>query len=452
MRFEPRLADLRVALIDLGRGTRIGPQRPRYARTQWLAPQDLAALQEARLGDLLAWARVRVPFYRGLAADGGLPPEAEDAATVLRALPVLRKADLRADPERYRPDGVAPSRVYERRTGGSTGDPLHYRTDARAISGQWAALLRAWEWSGWRFGEPMVTVGGGSVAPVGGGSLAQRAYDRLRRNVSLPAAELDGPGLDLIVDRLRRLRPALVYGYPSLLYRIARRAGSRSGSPLATGAVITTSEMLFPGQRRVLEEVFGTPVFDVYGCNETNLVAGECEHHDGRHLAMESCFVEILDDQDRPVPPGTVGRIVATALDNRATAFLRYETGDLGALDERPCACGRGLVRIRDLQGRSRDLVHARDGRHVHGVAFNEIVLEYPWVDRYQVVQETTGPLAVTVATTGEPPAGSAAELARRIEELTGLEVRLALDGAFVVTPGAKARVIISRLEDGHGR
>ena len=440
MGLETAAAALRLALVDLGRGTRIRPLRPAYSQSQWLTAEELARLQDTKLSALLAWARDCVPFYEGL------------APAALRDLPVIRKADMRAAPVRFRPRGGVRSRTVARHTGGSTGDPFHYYADMAAISGQWAALLRAWEWSGWRFGASMATVGGGSLAPAGGRSIAQRIYDGLRHNLPVPAADLDDAGLDQVIGRLRAARPALIYGYPSLLYRVARRMRGLGATQPGLIGLVTTSEMLFPGQRRTLQEVFGVQVHDVYGCNETNLVAGECAEHEGWHVAMESSFVEILDDADRPVPAGTPGRIVATALDNRAMAFIRYDTGDLGAIDAAPCACGRGLVRIRDLQGRSRDLVRSRDGRLIHGVAFNTIVLEYPWVDRYQAVQESESRLVLNVAVSMEIPAGSGEDLRARIAELTGLDVEFVLNRPFVTTAGAKSRVVISLLEADDGR
>ena len=204
--------------------------------------------------------------------------------------------------------------------------------------------------------------------------------------------------------------------------------------------------MLCPGQRKSIEDAFAAPVFDQYGCNEVNLVSAECELHDGWHYAMESTLVEILDDDGRPVPAGQSGRIVGTSLDNFAMPFLRYDTGDLGALDTDTCGCGRGLVRIKDLQGRSRDFVRTPDGSFVHGVAFNDLMLEYPAVDRYQAVQIDARNLRVVVA--GEPDriADCQDSLRRRLGELTHLDIDIDINGEFEVTAGHKARVIVSRL------
>jgi phenylacetate-CoA ligase len=250
---------------------------------------------------------------------------------------------------------------------------------------------------------------------------------------------------------LALIRPVLLYGYPSVLYLLAKRAAAHGRRDIRPRTIVTTSEMLFPGQRRVIEEAFAAPVFDQYGCNEVNLVSAECERHDGWHYAMESTLVEILDDDGLPVPTGRSGRIVGTSLDNLAMPFLRYDTGDIGALDKEPCACGRGLVRIRELQGRSRDLIRTPDGRFVHGVAFNDLMLEYPDVDRYQAVQTDERKLRVIVAGECDRLAACEESLRRQLGELTGLDVVVEINGEFEITVGRKARVVISRLDTGEG-
>ncbi len=441
----------RLLLIDLARGTRISGQQSGYGRSQWLARRDLDALQERKLAALLEFVAAEVPYYRRLAADGLFAPRGRSPREILVGLPIATKSRLRDEPAAYRSARPA-GRRFARHTGGSTGTPFAYDADAAALSGQWAALLRVWSWAGYRLGEPMVTVGGGSVAPEGGGGLRQRVYNGLRNNETVAAAALDEAGLVAALAALCAARPVMVYGYPALLHQLALAALAKGLEVPVPRAVITTSEMLFPGQRRTLEQAFGSPVFDQYGCNEVNLVAGECEAHRGWHYAPECCLLEIVDDDGQPVPPGGVGRIVGTSLDNRAMPFLRYDTGDLGSLDTEDCACGRGLPRLRTLEGRSRDLVRTPDGRAIHGVVFNDLMLEFPWVERYQAIQSEAGLLRVILASRNRPTASELAELTSRLQRVTGLAVELALDAPFELTPGRKTRVIISRLEGGDVR
>lgn len=443
------VAGLALHLLDAGRGTRIAAHRGHYARSQWQSGADLEAMQLRRLERLLRHVQVAVPFYAALARSGCAFGSGADPLAHLRSLPVIDKAAMRRSESDFRSSGGG--RRFERHTGGSTGTPFAYVTDVPALSRQWAAVFRAWEWGDYRLGDVMVTIGGTSVVTAGGAGVKTRIYNLLRNNHPMAVGSLDERDLDGMLSGIARLRPALLYGYPSVLYLLAQRALAAGRQGPGPRSIVTTSEMLFPGQRRAIEAAFGAPVFDQYGCNEVNLVSAECERHDGWHYAMESTLVEILDEDGRPLPPGRPGRIVGTSLDNQVMPFVRYDTGDIGTLDPAPCACGRGLVRIRALQGRSRDLVRTPDGRLIHGVAFNDLMLEFPAVDRYQAIQLDEHHLRVVLAGDGDRIAAALDALRLRLADLTGLEVAVDINGDFETTAGHKTRVVVSRLASREG-
>jgi phenylacetate-CoA ligase len=407
-------------------------------------------MQASKLQRLLCHVQEEVPFYAARTRARHTYRPGDDPLDFLRELPVIGKSDMRCNPTSFRRTGIR-ARVFDRHTGGSTGAPFAYVTDVPALSGQWAAVFRAWEWGGYHLGDVMVTVGGASVVSAGKAGLKTRIYNLLRNNHPMAVGTLNEHDLDTMLSEMAMIRPVLLYGYPSVLYLLATRAAACGRLDIRPRTIVTTSEMLFSGQRRVIEEAFAAPVFDQYGCNEVNLVSAECERHDGWHYAMESTLVEILDDDGLPVPTGRSGRIVGTSLDNLEMPFLRYDTGDVGTLDTEPCACGRGLVRIRELQGRSRDLIRTPDGRYVHGVAFNDLMLEYPAVDRYQAVQADARHLCVIVAGDINRLTTCERSLRQRLGELTGLEVIIDINGEFEITVGRKARVIISHLDPWEG-
>ena len=441
-------ATLRLTAIDLARRTDTRRRLPRLRRSQHWPRERLAAAQLDRLAGLLEFAGRHVPHYREEFARLGCVPGVDAAARILAALPVLTKDEVRAAPDRFRPDSGRRPPAMARRTGGSTGEPFRYLVSRDAFAAQWAALYRAWEWCGYRVGDPVVTLGGASVARAGGG-LTRRVYSLLRNDHPVAVGALDGPDLDRIAAEVHRVGPRLLYGYPSLIYRLADHVLAQGGPPLRPQAVITTSEMLFPGQRRLIAQACAAPVFDFYGCNEVNLIAGECACHDGHHVAMETCLLEVADGEGQVLPAGTGGRLVATGLLNRAMVLVRYDTGDLGSLDAGACVCGRGLLRIRSLEGRSRDLLRTAAGGVVHGVEINRIVAGHPWVDRWQIVQDQTGAIVVNVASAAGEPPGQRQVLAAAIAELSGCPVDVRVGGAFVETAGRKTRVIISRQGDG---
>jgi phenylacetate-CoA ligase len=122
-------------------------------------------------------------------------------------------------------------------------------------------------------------------------------------------------------------------------------------------ALVSGATALRPGLRRELEAHFGCPVIDVYSLTESGPVAFAVA--DGRHEVLPpDLFVEILDGEGRPCPPGARGEIVLTGGVNPLMPLLRYRTGDSAALDFSgvvPALVGfegRRPVRFRDRAGR----------------------------------------------------------------------------------------------------
>ena len=83
------------------------------------------------------------------------------------------------------------------------------------------------------------------------------------------------------------------------------------------------------------------------------------------------------------------GEIVVTHLATRDFPFIRYRTGDIGVLDDTPCACGRGLPVLKEIQGRSTDFVIALDGTVMHGLSLIYVLRDIPAVRAFKIIQET---------------------------------------------------------------
>ncbi len=114
-------------------------------------------------------------------------------------------------------------------------------------------------------------------------------------------------------------------------------------------------------QRSVIEEAFGQPVTNRYGCEEVSLIACECEEHNGLHLNADGVYCEVIPD-DRLNAGPNAGRLLVTDLTNRAMPLIRYQVGDVVVPSDRTCACGRGLPLIEQVVGREADYVLTPDG------------------------------------------------------------------------------------------
>ncbi len=443
--FRNRLA---LAAIDLGRRTRIAKYLPELEKSQWLPTKTLAEIQLARLQQILTFASQYVPFYMKLFTLKKWTPQDFCTLSDLEKLPIITKDILKSAPEDFIPEGSDVQIAYKsRHTGGSTGEPLAYRVANDSFGIWWAATFRVWQGTGYAFGDRMLTLAGASLNNRQGPAIAQGIYNFLRNNQAIAVGQLDETDLHKIVAQLNTIRPSILYGYPSILYLLARHIVNQSIDVQPINRVITSSEMLFPGQRKFIEQAFHAPVYDVYGCPEVSLVSGECENHRGLHYAMEICLVEVLDDINARVPMGKTGRLVATNLANRAMCLIRYDTGDIGAVSDEMCRCGRGLLKIKNLEGRSRDLIYTPDKKIIHGVAINHLIYTYPWVDRYQIIQLTSHDLKLNLGVSKAIIPAAVEQLRSQLAECTSMHVTVAINEPFIETNGKKNRLIISKVD-----
>ena len=115
--------------------------------------------------------------------------------------------------------------------------------------------------------------------------------------------------------------------------------------------------------RNEIEEKLGIKAYDIYGLSE---IAGpgvgyECECQHGTHLNEDHYFPEIINPNTlEPVAPGETGELVFTHLTKEGMPLLRYRTKDLTALHYDKCTCGRTLVRMDRILGRSDDMLIIR--------------------------------------------------------------------------------------------
>jgi phenylacetate-coenzyme A ligase PaaK-like adenylate-forming protein len=160
-------------------------------------------------------------------------------------------------------------------------------------------------------------------------------------------------------DPLQEIGGGLSAESPDVLVTLAGMASSlvseaRAGRlKIAPQAVISVAELLTPGARRLIRETWNVDPFDMYAATETAGIAAECSSHQGLHLFEDLIIPEVVDEQNRPVPPGTPGaKLLVTVLYSRTVPLIRYQLDDSVTLSTEPCVCGRPFHRLSRIEGR----------------------------------------------------------------------------------------------------
>jgi phenylacetate-CoA ligase len=205
--------------------------------------------------------------------------------------------------------------------------------------------------------------------------------------------------------------------------------------------------------REKIAQVFGCRVYNVYGSREVSNIACEIPGLNGLWVPPWGNFVEILDDEGRPVPPGQEGNIVVTCLNNFAMPLVRYQIGDRGALASPAPTNGQPAPQVLNfVSGRNVDVFRTREQKLVDGEYFTHLLYFRPWVWKFQVVQKAYEHVQFRIVkANGGPSPAELEEIAAKSRLVMGGQCRIDFEFSNELPPHAagKYRYTISEVTEG---
>ena len=301
------------------------------------------------------------PYYKNLVGTAN-PKNWEE-------LPILTKKNLQKPlPERLSRNFTIKN-VFTSKTSGSSGDPFVFAKDKEAHAVTWASIIHRFGWYGVDFnssyqarfyGIPLDFIG----------YRKERLKDFLSKRYRFPIFDLSDKILDAVLEHFKTKKFDYINGYTSSIvlfgkYLQARNIILTDVCPTLKVCMVT-SEMLFEEDKILLEKHLGIPVVNEYGASELDLIAFQ-NPKDEWQVNAETLFVEILDENNQPVPYGKEGKVVITSLYNKAHPFIRYEIGDVGILDEKSTL---KKPILKKLIGRTSDVAILPSGKKSPGLTF----------------------------------------------------------------------------------
>ena len=421
-------------------------------KSQFLSPDKIADLQLERLKKLLIHAHQHCPFYTERFDAASFDPTRLQSPDDLLALPVLTKKDIQNNLDQLTSQNLLASELIPDKTGGSTGQPLHYFINRDRIFSRNAAAIRHDRWTGWDIGQKSAYLWGHHGDISGLTEFKARLRNLLHdRRLILDTASITADRLEQFRKDLLKFDPTIYVGYANAVYLYARflkETGARDYH--RPSAVVTSAEMLYPDRRQVIEEVFGCRVFDRYGSRETSIIASECDQHTGLHICAETIFMEIIAD-GKPAQPGQLGKIVVTDLLNYGMPFIRYQIEDVGkAIKQQSCPCGRGLPLMDMAAGRVTDFLLTPDGKIISGASLTIfLIANTPGLAQAQLVQEKKGEVTLRIVKNEKFNDESIRFLDREMPKFFGPQVRCDYDfvDSIPVEASGKYRFSISKLD-----
>jgi phenylacetate-CoA ligase len=364
--------------------------------SQYWDKKRIEEYQLEKLKKLVKYASENVPYYIDLFKAHNVNFKEIKSLNDIQRIPVLTKDIMRHQGDRLLSIEQSKFKIKRGMTGGTTGAPVKVFKDEYNRSFTWGSYYRWFDWMDINYYDTTVTFWGARTVLSSSfkNKLITNIQQYLQNDISFNSFELTESKLEEIVIVILRNKPVLIKGYLSALIDLANFLVKKNLKLDSLKAISSTTETLLPHNREYLEQVFGVPIFDQYGCGEVSAISYECSEHNGLHINQEHVICEILGSKGEPLTNQS-GRIVATDLDNFVMPLIRFDTGDLGAISDKTCNCGVNQPLMTSIEGRAIDTIILKNGVKVHGVFFTDILFELKILSiklqRFQIYQNIPG-------------------------------------------------------------
>ncbi|MDD4875974.1 MAG: phenylacetate--CoA ligase [Dehalococcoidales bacterium] len=355
---------------------------PKY---EMMPRKDLEELQLERLKIQVAKVYEKVPFYRQAFLKKGINPSSIRSLDDLSKLPFTSKQDFR---DNY-PFGLmtVPMEQVVRlhASSGTTGKPVVAPYTANDIDMWSEVMARTLSSAGMTKYDVMQNAYGYGLFT--GGLGFHYGGEKLGATV-IPTSAGGTKRQIMLMEDLGTTVITCTPSYSLIIAETALDMGiDLSSLKLKLG--VLGAEPWSEQMRQEIETKLPIKAIDIYGLTEIvgPGVSVECPSRCGMHIFEDHFLAEIIDpNTGEQLPYGETGELVLTTLTKEALPVIRFRTKDITSLNVEPCECGRTIVRMAKITGRTDDMLIIR-GVNVFPSQIESILLEIEGVEpHYSII------------------------------------------------------------------
>lgn len=327
--------------------------------TAFPTTDKIKAMQEQKLQELLVYLGQSSPFYRDLFAKNRVDITAIKTLEDLASLPTTAKEDLQQRNNDFL--CVDRARIIEyASTSGTLGSPVTIALtehDLNRLTDNEYNSFKCADGSADDIYQLMLTLDRQFMAGI--------AYYSGLRKLGAGIIRL-GPGVPAMqLETIQRLRPTAIVAVPSFILKLVKFAQDAHidlnktsiKKAVCIGENIRNTDFSLNMLGKKITEAWDIQLYSTYASTEMQTAFTECHAGKGGHLQPELVIVELLDENNQPVPPHTPGEVTITTLGVEGMPLLRYKTGDICMYDDTTCTCGRTTLRLSPIIGRKKQMI-----------------------------------------------------------------------------------------------
>ena len=353
---------------------------------EYKSPEEIKAFQEGLLKKHLEYLAGHSAYYKRLFSSYGIDISKIRTIEDLVKIPFTEKKDLQL----YNDDFLCVPKadiVDYVTTSGTLGDPVTFGCTEKDLQRLAYNEKKSFACAGVKHGDIVQL-----MTTIDKRFMAGLAYFLGIRELGASIIRVGNGIPELQWDTIKRLKPDTIMCVPSFILRLIQYAeahgidykNSSVRRIIGIGEGLRDQDFNLNLLGRKIKEKWDVQLFATYSSTEMGATFSECEYGMGGHVHPELIIVEIIGEDDLPVPDGEQGEIVVTTLGVEGMPLLRFRTGDIAAKRVEQCKCGRWSYRLTPLVGRKNNMIKLK-GTTLYPPAINDVLDNAEYVENYVV-------------------------------------------------------------------
>ena len=357
---------------------------------EFKTPEEIKAFQEGKLHEALAYLADNSPYYKRMFSSYGIDIKKIEHLEDLVKIPFTEKKDLQL----FNDDFLCcpKEKVIDYiTTSGTLGDPVTFGCTEKDLQRLAYNEKKSFECAGLKPGNIVQL-----MTTLDKRFMAGLAYFLGIREMGASVIRVGNGIPELQWDTIQRIKPDTIMCVPSFILKLIDYAeqhgidyrNSSIRRIIGIGEGLREQDFSLNLLGRRIKEKWDVDLFATYSSTEMGATFSECPYGCGGHVHPELIIVEIIGDDDLPVPDGQPGEIVVTTLGVEGMPLLRFRTGDIASKITDQCQCGRYSYRLTPLIGRKNNMIKLK-GTTLYPPAINDVLDNTDYVANYVIEVST---------------------------------------------------------------
>lgn len=348
---------------------------------------EIISFQEERLKETLKYLAEYSPFYKKMFREHNIEISQITHLSDLHKIPVTTKEDL----QKYNDEFICIDKeniIDYVTTSGTLGEPVTFALSDNDLDRLAYNEASSFIVAGCKKGDVIQL-----MTTIDRRFMAGLAYFLGARKLGCGIIRVGNGIPELQWDTIQRVSPNTCIVVPSFLMKLIEYAEENgidyNNSSLKKAICIGEALRTPTGEyttlgKKISEKWPNLELFSTYASTEMQSSFTECQEHCGCHIPVDLIIVEILDENNHPVPDGKPGEVTVTTLGVEAMPLLRFKTGDICIKQRGICSCGRYSARLSSVIGRRGQMIKFK-GTTLYPPALFDILDNIPEIENYLV-------------------------------------------------------------------